>query len=77
MIEYHDYTKSYALACDRCGRRDAVRTARSVAQAEHIAATVLKWTTDTPLGILCPSCTVLWRNGALERDGAEAPGEFT
>jgi hypothetical protein len=72
LIEYQEYTKSYMLACDRCGRNDAVRTARTLDQAKRIASTVLRWTADTPFGVLCPSCTVLWRDGTLERDGVEA-----
>ena len=68
MIEYQDYTKSYLLACDRCGRNDAVTTARTLDQAKHIASTLFKWATDTPLGMLCPSCAILWREGVLERD---------
>ena len=71
MIEYQDYTKSYVLACDRCGRNDAVRTARSLEQAKRIASAFFMWTVDTPLGVLCPVCTVLWRDGRIERDGVE------
>jgi hypothetical protein len=69
VIEYQDYNKSYFLACEKCGRNDAVRTARSLDQAKHIASVFFKWATDTPLGVLCPSCTVLWRDGVLERNG--------
>ena len=72
MIEYQDYTKSYLLACDRCGRNDAVRTAIDLEHAKRIASTIFKWATETSLGVLCPSCTVLWREGMLERDGVEA-----
>ena len=72
MIAYQDYTKSYLLNCDRCSRTDSVRTARDLTQARHIASTFFKWATDTPLGVLCPSCTVLWRDGTLERNGVKA-----
>ena len=60
------------LACDKCGRYDAVTTARTLDRAKHVASNVLKWSTDTPLGVLCPSCTALWREGTLERDDREA-----
>jgi hypothetical protein len=69
LIEYQEYSKSYFLACDRCGRKDAVRTARTLDQAKHIASVFFKWATDTPRGVLCPFCTVLWRDGTLERNG--------
>jgi len=72
VIEYKDLTKSYLLACDRCGRNDAVRTARTLDEAKRIATSFFKWATDTPLGVLCPSCAVLWRDGTLGRDGLEA-----
>jgi hypothetical protein len=72
VIEYHDYSKSYMLVCDRCGRNDAVRTARSLDQAKHIASTFFKWAADTPHGALCPFCTILWRDGTLERNGVKA-----
>ena len=69
MIDYQDYSKSYILTCDKCGRHDAVRTARTLDQAQRIASLFFKWATDTPLGVLCPSCTILWRDGVLERNG--------
>jgi hypothetical protein len=72
LIEYQEYTKSYLLACDKCRRNDAVATARTLDQAKHIASTVLRWATDTPAGVLCPSCTVLWREGKLDRQEIEA-----
>ena len=72
LIEYQEYTKSYLLACDKCGRYDAVRTARTLDRAKHVASNVLNWSIDTPLGVLCPSCTVQWREGMLEPDGKEA-----
>ena len=68
MIEYQEYTKSYLLACDKCGRYDAVTTARTLDRAVEIASTLYKWAVDTPVGVLCPSCTILWGEGKLERD---------
>ena len=56
-IEYQEYTKSYLLTCDRCGRHDSVRTARTEHQMRHIAQTLFKWQMDTPHGDLCPSCS--------------------
>ena len=70
MIEYQEYSKSFMLTCDKCGRHDAVRTARCLNQAKRIASAFFKWAMDTPLGVLCPSCTILWRDGVLERVGA-------
>ena len=72
LIEYQEYTNSYLLACEKCGRNDTVATARTLDQAKQIASTVFKWSMDTPLGVLCPSCTVLWREGVLEREEIEA-----
>jgi hypothetical protein len=71
LIGYNELAKSYLLACDRCGRKDAVRTARTLEQAKRVASTVFKWTVDTPLGVLCPICTILWHEGTLERDDVD------
>jgi hypothetical protein len=68
VIEYQDYTSTHVLTCDRCGRHDSVRTAKTAEGARRIAAGFFKWATNTPHGDLCPTCASLWRNGVLERD---------
>ena len=71
-IEYQEYTKSYLLTCDRCGRHDSVRTARTEHQMRHIAQTLFKWQMDTPHGDLCPSCSAKRRGEVFDLYGGAA-----
>jgi hypothetical protein len=68
LTEYQFYSNSYLLACDRCNRNEAIATAKTVEQAQRIAADRFRWATGTPHGDLCPACASLHRHGVL--DGA-------
>ncbi len=56
LIEYQEYTKSYLLTCDKCGRHDAISTAKNLQRARQVAI-AWNWSLDTPVGDLCPQCS--------------------